>query len=150
MNSPKKIRKYLSGSSDELENLITRALKISHLNARFHSILDKTLKKHCDIANFREGTLVLLTDSPAWISRLRYQIPSLLKQLQQLSEFKDIIQIKLRIQPKYVERIKRQLHREPISNVAASCLTTLADSVQDSELKTALQQLASRSKTDHD
>ncbi len=150
MNSPKKIRKYLSGSSDELENLITRALEISHLNIKFHSILDKTLKNHCDIANFRDGNLVLLTDSPAWISRLRYQIPSLLKQLQQLSEFKGITQIKLRIQPKYVERKKRQLHREPISSIAASCLTTLADSVQDFELKTALQQLASRSKTDHD
>ncbi|VAW99151.1 hypothetical protein MNBD_GAMMA22-1446 [hydrothermal vent metagenome] len=150
MNSPKKIRKYLSNSSNEFENLITRALEISHLNAKLHSILDKSFKNHCDIANFRDATLIILTDSPAWLTRLRYQIPSLLKQLQQLPDFKGISQIKLRIQPKYVERKKRQLRREPISNLAASCLTTLADSVQDSELKTVLQQLASRSKTDHD
>jgi hypothetical protein len=150
MNSPKKLHKYLSGSSDELERLITRAVAISHLNTSLHSILDNTLKNHCNVANFTEGKLILLTDSPAWISRLRYQIPSLLKQLQQLSEFKGLIQIKLRIQPKYVERKKRQLHREPISKIAASCLTTLADSVQDKELQIALRQLASRSNLDYD
>jgi len=140
----------LSGSSDELERLITRAVAISHLNTRLHSILDNTLKNHCNIANFSDGELILLTDSPAWISRLRYQIPSLLKHLQQLPEFNGLIQIKLRIQPKYVERKKRQLHREPISKVAAGCLSTLADSVQDKELETVLRQLASRSSLDYD
>jgi len=147
MNSPKKIHKYLSGSRDELERLITHAVAISHLNAILHSILDNSLKNHCVTANFSDGVLVLLTDSPAWISRFRYQIPSLLKQLQQLPEFKELIQIKLRIQPKYIERKKQHLHREPISAIAASCLSTLADSVQDTELQTALRQLASRSKS---
>ena len=150
MNSPKKIHKYLSGSKDELEKLITRAVEISHLNAKLHSILDNPLKNHCNIANYSDGNLIVLTDSPAWISRLRYQIPSLLKHLQQLPEFNELIQIKLRIQPKYTERKKRQLHREPISKIAASCLTTLADSVQDTELEAILRQLASHSKTDHD
>jgi len=150
MNSPQKIHKYLSNSSVELEKLITRAISISHLNTKLHSILEKSLINHCDIANFSDGTLVILTDSPAWISRLRYQIPTLLKQLQQLTEFQGLIQIKLRIQPKYVERTKQQLSREPISKIAASCLTTLADSIQDSGLQMALRQLASRSKTNHD
>jgi len=150
MNSPKKIHKYLSGSRDELERLITHAVEISHLNAKLHSIIDKSLKNHCVTANFSDGILVLLTDSPAWISRLRYQIPSLLNQLQQLPEFTGLIQIKLRIQPKYVERKKRHLHREPISAIAASCLSTLADSVEDNDLETVLRQLASRSKTNHD
>ncbi len=148
MNSPKKIHKYFSGSRDELERLITHAMSISHLNTRLHSILDTTLKNHCDIANYIDGNLILLTDSPAWISRLRYQLPTLLKQLQQLTEFKGLIQIKLRIKPKYVKPRPTKHHREPISKIAASCLTTLAEHVQDSELKTALRQLASRSKTD--
>jgi len=148
MNSPKKIHKYLSGSRDELERLITHAMAISHLNTTLHSILDTTLKKHCDIANFIDGNLILLTDSPAWISRLRYQLPTLLKQLQQLAEFKGLIQIKLRIKPKYVASRPTRPHREPISKIAASCLTTLAEHVQDSGLKTALRQLASRSKPD--
>ncbi|MFV2059808.1 MAG: DUF721 domain-containing protein [Gammaproteobacteria bacterium] len=150
MNSPKKIHKYLSNSSDELERLITRAVAISHLNTRLHSILDNTLKNHCNIANFTDGKLILLTDSPAWISRLRYQIPSLLTHLQQLPEFQGLIQIKLRIQPKYVEPKTRQLRREPISKIAASCLMTLADSVEEVELATVLRQLASRSNLDYD
>lgn len=150
MNSPKKIHKYLSGSRDKLEKLITHAVEISHLNTTLHSILDNILKNHCVIANFSNGKLILLTDSPAWISRLRYQIPSILTQLQQLPEFKGITQIKLRIQPKYIEQKPQSFHREPISKIAASCLSTLADSVQNTELETALRQLASRSKTNHD
>jgi len=150
MNSPQKIHKYLSGSRDELEKLITHAVAISHLNAKLHSILDNSLKNHCVIANFSNGNLILLTDSPAWISRLRYQIPSLLKQLQQLAEFRGLINIKLRIQPKYIEPKKRQLHREPISTIAASCLTTLADGVNNIELEITLRRLASRSRTNHD
>lgn len=45
------------------------------------AFLDPLLEPHCQVANLRSGCLVIMTDSAAWATRLRYTFPDLLSRL---------------------------------------------------------------------
>ncbi|MBS0359727.1 MAG: DUF721 domain-containing protein [Proteobacteria bacterium] len=64
-----------------LSDIIQKCDVLKKLETTVMQYLDASLAAHCRVANFREGCLVLETDSAAWLMHLRFQGPTLLKKL---------------------------------------------------------------------
>jgi len=71
----------LSGS--DLSRLVERAREAGELDARVRSLLPEGLGEHVTGAAFHqtEGEVVVLVDSAAWASRIRFHAPELVAQL---------------------------------------------------------------------
>ena len=59
--------------------------------------LPNPLKQHCYVANWRDKTLVIRTDSSLWATKLRYKTPELLRCWHNNSAMPTIEQILIRV-----------------------------------------------------
>lgn len=114
------------------------------LNRLVASLLDSDSKLHCQVGNIRDGVLILYADSAGWASRLRYQAPTLLKQLQQRKGLEKLQKIELRVLPEQQKEETKQ--RAEMSAEASSCIQACSESIEDKELSRALARLAAHRK----
>ena len=141
MDKPSPVTGLLRKPGFPAEGVLQRGrflLKLDHL---LRSILDHESSLHCRVGNVRDGLLILYTDSAAWATRLRYQTPALLQQLQTHKGLQGLQKIELRVLPEEKKLEKNQ--RVEMSSAAASCLSACADTVAGEDLRKALQRLAS-------
>lgn len=146
MDKPKSFREVFNGQNmDNLERLIERGTQLARIDKLLKKSLPAELRPHCQLANIKGNTLILLANSTVWASRIRYQGPQLLKTLQQNERFKHITELQLRIQPQTgITRGNRIPRQASMSSEAASYLQQFAESVDDADLRSALERLASR------
>lgn len=144
MDKPNPITKLLHRADFPAEGLLQRGQFLHRLNRLVGSLLDDDSKIHCQVGNVRDGVLILYVDSTAWASRLRYQSPALLKQLQQRRGLASLQQIEIKLLPK--EEKTKKIQSVELSSEASSCLKACADAMEDSGLRTALQRLAAHHK----
>jgi len=102
------------------------------------------LREISTIRQYHDNCLVLQIHSPIWISRIRQQQASLIRQLRQCREFADLDQIKLEVVPRQIKPSARRQKRRsrPLSAQARSSLRTAANQVGDPGLRDALVRLA--------
>lgn len=142
MNFPKPLHKLLSGEKNQVADLITTARKLCRLNQYILSVLDQPLTDHCQVARFEGDLLVLNTDSPVWASRLRYYIPTLLHELKQnIPDLQGLKTIKITTAPPSPEIEQSIVSERKISDAAASNITAMAESIEDTALREALLRL---------
>ncbi len=145
MNSPRQLYKFLSQKKGDIADLITQATTHQKLSKSLNNLFDPALAGHVSLANIRTQTLVLTADSAAWASRARYFSPLLLQKLQNNSHiFGDIKTIEIQVQPAVREKVSEPPLPRYVSASAAECLSTTADTIDNAELKAALNRLASR------
>jgi hypothetical protein len=65
-------------NSEILSNLSAHNNTLQKLNNIFQEYLPTPLNQHCQVANFREKTLVIHTESSLWATRLRYITPNII------------------------------------------------------------------------
>lgn len=144
MDKPSPITELLRCSGSLAEGVLQRGQFLHRLNRLLDSLLDHDLKLHCQVGNIRDGVLIIYVDSTAWASRLHYQSPALLKQLQQRKGLAALRQLQVRVMPRQEKEVKYQEVR--LTNEAASCLHACADSITDKGLQAALRHLAAHHK----
>ena len=145
MNSPRQLYKFLSQKKGDVADLVTQARINQKLSKSLNNLLDPALLDHVRLANIRTQTLVLITDSAAWASRARYFSPQLLQKLHNNSHiFGDIRKIEIQVQPAAQRRTSTPPLPRHISDSAAECLSTTADTIENADLKAALNRLAGR------
>ncbi len=145
MNSPRQLYKFLSQKKGDVADLVTQAKINQKLSRSLNNLLDPALVGHVSLANIRTQALVLVTDSAAWASRARYFSPQLLQKLHNNSHiFGDIRKIEIQVRPATQERTARTPLPRYISDSAAECLSTTADTIENADLKAALNRLAGR------
>ncbi len=146
MNSPRQLYKFLSQKKGHIADLITQAKINQKLSKSLNNLLDPALVNHVWLANLHVQTLVLIADSAVWASRARYFSPQLLQKLQNNSHiFGDVNKIEIHVQP----AVQKNSSEPPplprhISDSAAECLAATAESIENVELKAALNRLAKR------
>lgn len=123
-------------------NLLQRAQLLQAMTFSLRQYLPAPLAEHCWVAAPRERTLVLVTDSPAWATQLRYQQQEILKLLN--SEFRlQLNRLRIRIgAPPPAPRPPAAGPR--LSRQGAAVLEAAAASIGDPELSAALRRLARR------
>ncbi|MNC62896.1 hypothetical protein D3C75_1129720 [compost metagenome] len=97
------------------------------------------------MATWREGCLLLIVTDGQWATHLRYQQKRLLRQLQNLKEFENLTKILFKIQPTAAERHATGRNLQ-LSASAADTLRTAASSIDDPQLRAALERLASHTR----
>ena len=104
--------------------------------------LSPPLDAHCLYATLEEGKLTLITDSPAWASRLRFQAPELTANLS--STQGEIEACQVRVQPLAVARraLEMERPRARMSPATAALLRQAGEAQGDTELGRALCRLA--------
>ena len=142
MDKPSQITELLYRASFPAEGVLQRGQYLYRLNRVLSKLLDADSSLHCRVANVRDGVLILYTDSTAWATRLRYQTPALLKQLQQRKGLETLSRVDLRVLPEQEKTVIN--HQASLSKEASSYLSACAESVEDQGLSSALRRLAAR------
>jgi len=68
-------------AGNDLSQLVLRAREAGELDARVRALLPESLAAHVTGAVLHDDTVVVLVDSAAWASRLRFHAPELAERL---------------------------------------------------------------------
>ena len=77
--APRQLKDLLAGN--DFSQLVERARQAGELDARVRMLLPEILAAHVTGAVLHDDTVVILTDSAAWASRIRFHAPELVAQL---------------------------------------------------------------------
>jgi len=94
----KSVNYLMANSSGRLNYLLQHSQLIKKIDKIFNKSLPETLKQHCHVANLRDKTLVVHSDSSLWATQLRYMASDLLHQWQQ-EKAMPVEQLEVRVRP---------------------------------------------------
>jgi hypothetical protein len=97
VKEPASINQILTDKNSPLAKIIKKSVSLQDLNQLFQNILNNDLSKHCQIAQFAKKTLTLIVDNASWATNLRYAIPDIIKLLRTQPEFKNLKNIRYKI-----------------------------------------------------
>ena len=142
MKTLKSTGEVIRNSSSSLQHILDHARVLEQLTRRLRRHLEPALAPHCQVANYREGTLVISTDSPVWATRLRYQLPQLRRQLAADHSLQGLSDIRLRVRPASRPLREQLPPPEPLSRDSALLISGIAESISDPGLRSALLRFA--------
>lgn len=141
MKHIKSIGKVLSESSPGLAQLLERATALQQLSEKLQRFLPKTLSEHVIIANIRGDTAIIVADSPAWLTKLRYQAPVILDYLRQEPSLHEISKLHFKVFPAVEFDGTKPTSRPVLSQHASHSLKQAANGFNDPQLRTAISNL---------
>ncbi len=142
-----KLHKLLKNNT-LIANSITETLyALKTIEVFLQKQVPEQLRAHIKPLNISGNTLVLMVESPAWKSRLRFVLPDLEKKLHQHTNGK-INHVAIRIIPNRDRQTEtkdtRKNHRAALSSKSQDIIQALAGSLDDSKLKASLLKLAQK------
>ncbi len=142
MNKPLKPATQVLRASPHLHRLLKQAENLSKLQLLVHQYLAPAQREQLQLGGYDDGALTLVVADAAWATRLRYQQERLVQQLRQHAEFAGLQRIRLKIRP--ASDAPPDLHEERryLSDTASENIRQGAESIEDPELREALQRLA--------
>lgn len=138
------LQRYL-GSGDALARLQDHAARLRRLQGALDSGLPPQLIGQCQVANLKDGVLVVSARGGAAAVRLRQMLPSLVEHLARAGHAVQSIKVKVGT-PEQVEW-RRPPPERHISADAKATLSAFADTLPaDAPLRAALERLVRRGK----
>ena len=133
-------------------HLRRRADALGELDHHLARCLPAECRPHCRVAGVEGNTLILITDSPVWRSRIHFLAPEIIRYFGEID--KRAIE-RLRVRVGVPEHAKPRRERRPPARVrppaaAARALAGLADTVDDASLARSLRRLAARGQRESD
>ena len=126
-------------------SLIKRARELGWLTSLIRSELPPECDGHYHVANIRDRTLVIITDSPVWTTRLRQLGPRILNILQN-SGRKNLLHIQVFSRPAQPRVTRATETKKPrprqLSPQSSQLLNQTASFIEDEGLRDALLKLA--------
>ena len=143
---PASIDRWLGHGAGVWGRLTARAARLRRLQPTVQGCLEAVSAGSptppVRVAAFDGGDLLLVTESPAWSARLRYQEPALLTCLTRSGLL--VSRIRVRVTPAPPPDPPRRARPARLSPHSARLLDAYARSVHDPALRAALERLASR------
>jgi len=140
--SSRPVAKILARQNSDLNSLLEHAKYLQQLTQALRDSLDTRLAAHVTVANLREQTAVITTDTPVWLTRLRYQAPTILHLLKTLPGLQKLQKVQFKIQPVSLSPPPAPPRRAKLSTTSAHFLKSAALGTEDPELAEALYRLA--------
>lgn len=114
------------------------------LRARWRTLVGEPMAAHCEPTHYEAGRLTVAADGPAWASRVRQQQAGLLQALRAQPALRALREIRVQVQPTKTAAapsVARARHPSRLSSKAARLVRGVAESVDDPQLRAALDRL---------
>lgn len=152
---PKLFLADVVAKSPDLARFVKQIQQLSQLNQALKQHLDPELAPHCQVANLRNGILILTTHSSIWGHQLRFQEMALLSALRNTPDWCGLKSIQFRVVPaspipSFLKPDLEAHHQPPrlcLSIHNAKHLQETAHNMQSPRLKQALLRLATHANT---
>ena len=131
--------------NDTVAALVAHVQRLQAINVLLPTCLPGELAAHVRTAGWREDRLVLQADSAAWVTRLRFLAPQLLRCLQQHPPLATVQHLELRVAPQKKTALPPPQYAR-LSATSAHIIDAGADTISDPALRAALKRLARRGK----
>lgn len=129
--------------ANTLPYLFRHCQMLSRLNQELSTTLPAFLQPHCYVANFRAQTLVIHVNSAVWATRLRYEVPRLLKQWQTMLVSPTVDKIEIQVRPPVLPLKLPPAYPKPVLSIqTATSLQEIAHTISHAKLKDTLLKLA--------
>jgi hypothetical protein len=140
----KSLANILNESDSRLSAIMKRASLLRQLTHYLQQSVDAPMNEHLYVANIRGNTLVIGTESAAWLARVRYLGPMILGHMRQKPGLEKLTQIEFKVQPFLAEFHPSETARPTLSENTSHILHQAAKEVSDPALKSALLRLSKR------
>jgi hypothetical protein len=144
--SVKSVRTVLDGTTGLLKTLVESCARLERVAKLVARELPEPLARHCRAVNLANGVLTLHSDSPVWITRLRFHGPRLLESLRSHPDMDGVREVRIKTVPApsgaFAHHPLRSLPR--LSPAAADHLRDAALTFSAPVLRAALLRLARR------
>ena len=128
-------------SSDRLSQICNHIKIINGLQIKLGEFLGNPLAEHVAVADYRQNTLVLHTDSAAWAAKLRYGTPEILAAF--TGELPGLRTVRIKVVPsETLMRTTRQVLK--VSPDTAEGIRQAADQIADTALRSTLHSIADK------
>lgn len=117
---------------------------IRQLNTAILPALPPNCKSHIQAANFKDGELTLIADSPVWAARLKTQHKKIITQLQNDLGL-PVKTLSIKFQQPVISRPTIAKTKPHLSKHSSELIKNIASSVEDEELKQSLLRLSDKS-----
>ena len=140
-NNPATINDLLSSRSQTLSEIYKHISRVVICQQTLRTELGPPLSEHLDVANFSRESLMLHTDSPAWASRLRFNIQNILNIVRLHCGLIDLKSVRIKV-------VLRNQDNKPaqrlnlVSQNTVKLIETTTRSIKDHKLRTSLSNLA--------
>jgi hypothetical protein len=143
MTRPRSLQQLLG--LGESARLIERIQYLKSLNGQLHICLDPETSSHAQVADLNAERLLVHVDSSAWATRLRYQLPQLLRCLHRHPSLAQLRRIEVRVAPQ-AQPVSPPPQAASLSAANAAIIDSTADGLSDPALRSALKRLARRAR----
>ncbi len=137
------MRHILQKQNYQLQQILQQAQRLQALNELVQQFLQPQMRVHCRVANYQQGSMVLAADNASVATLLRYDLPNILQKIRQTDGFAGLANIKVHVSKLHAPAKQAASHSrdQQLSNYGTQCIQQLASSLQDSDLREALQRL---------
>lgn len=141
-----KVNSYLNllGKAAEYKNLFSLAQQLHINQLTFSRLIPEHLARYCSIGRISDGRLTIMVGNSAVASKLKQISPSLLLKLQELGW--EVTAIQILVQAHFLAKNIKPFTDEGynrrkiiLSQTGKDCLSQLAATLPDSELKNTIQ-----------
>jgi hypothetical protein len=138
VNKPQSLGKIL-GNSGHLRGLIQQAQHNTEVLLEVRALMPDALRSHCHAAHIQDQQLVLFTDSPAWVMRLRFCSTQILTGLRATRPNLRGVRVRVQLPQRQTRQAKR---RSKLSEDARRHLQEAAAGLENPALAAALVRLS--------
>lgn len=122
--------------------LTGKARQLAELTRILRACLPQNCQPHVAVAGIRDNQLILVSDSPVWVSRLRMYTRDMLAMLEQHSTAR-VSQIRIRQSPPgMLSKPEKAAKPRYLSPSSSTLIEQTARSIDDTDLQDALLRLA--------
>ncbi len=128
--------------SRALSALKRRSDKLRELESTLWPNLPKGLADHCNLANYRNGCLVFVTDSSVWAAKIRLLSGEILHIARARCKISPT-QLEVKIYP-LSRKVKPKPQEKALSEAASECLVHASATASDPEIAKAMRRILKR------
>lgn len=91
------VHTILAKGQGPLGYVLAKVEQLRTLNQQIQTLLRPELAQHCQVANLRDGCLILQVDNAAWATQLRFEQTELLSKLRKQPALAGLASIKIQV-----------------------------------------------------
>ena len=145
---PKKIQTVMCTPGSDLVKLVATAENLIALEQKLRSFLPSPLDKHCKVSCLSNHSILLVTDSSVWATKLRFMTPEILNFMKSQCSSARLKSVRISIRPDIYTRTGQSGRKFTLSTAASIIIKNIANNIHDDELRSSLHKIARHSEND--